>query len=346
MFGGGGKGMGGAAGRANMLRAIVGRAAVSKNSTATFQEPLSSPTSSATRRNNNSNSNGYLYVFTSSSSGSSSLGSHNSDSGVPITANSGSPSPWPVSSGPLCFDDFVWVPCEEGDDNQQPHDFVLGPAPSVAEVQSAVSALQRVAGVSSPRELIRDKFSYNADKEIGCQFPSPGTSLMPRVPSAGSELEWMEPSMQLYDTQASQPCVTNSVYDAFRLLQTDPAVQKMVVSLSSDEAVWNAVLNNETVRELREAYSAAAEDSSSVSSDESFDESSEATNIVKWILDNTKEKIMGLLDKITKLVNELFKQPPDDETKAADPFDERLRISMVLSVLVLLVVVVNRAQPA
>ncbi|KAK8587526.1 hypothetical protein V6N13_086509 [Hibiscus sabdariffa] len=346
MFGGGGKGMGGAAGRANMLRAIVGRAAVSKNSTATFQEPLSSPTSSATRRHNNSNSNGYLYVFTSSSSGSSSFGSHNSDSGVPITANSGSPSPWPVSSGPPCFDDFVWVPCEEGDDNQQPHDFVLGPAPSAAEVQNAVSALQRVAGVSSPRELIRDKFYYNAEKAIGHQFPSPGTSSMPGAPSAGSELEWMEPSMQLYDTQAFQPCVTNSVYDAFRLLQTDPTVQKMVVSLSSDEAVWNAVLNNETVRELRESYSAAAEDSSSLNFDESFDESSEATNIVKWILDNTKEKIMGLFDKITKLVNELFKQPPDDETKAADPFDERLRISMVLFVLVLLVVVVTRAQPA
>ncbi|GMJ04872.1 hypothetical protein like AT4G25170 [Hibiscus trionum] len=341
MFGGGGKGMGGAAGRANMLRAIAGRAAVSKNPTATFQDPLSSSPSSATRRHNNS-SNGYLYVFPSSS-----LGSHNSDSGVPITANSGSPSPWPAFSGPSFFDDFEWVPRQE-EDNEQPHDCVLGPVPSVAEVQTAVSALQRVAGVSSPRELIRDKFSYNADEEIGFQFPSQGTSSMHRVHSAGSELEWMEPSMQLQDTRAFQPCVTNSVYDAFRLLQTDPTVQKMVVSLSSDEAVWNAVLNNEMVRELRESYSAEPEDSSSLSFDESFDESSETTNMVKWIFDNTKEKILGLFDKITKLVNELFKLPPDndDETKTADPFDERLRISMALSVLVLLVVVVTRAQPA
>lgn len=30
--------------------------------------------------------------------------------------------------------------------------------------------------------------------------------------------------------------------------------QKMVLSLASDEAVWNAVMNNEVVRELSETY--------------------------------------------------------------------------------------------
>ncbi|KAE8693998.1 Ribosomal protein L23/L15e family protein [Hibiscus syriacus] len=344
MFGGGGKGMRWGAGGTNMLRAIAGRAAVYKNPTATLQEPLSSSTSSATRRHNNSNTNGYLYV--SSSSGSSSLGSYNSNSGVPITANSGSPSP--AFSGPPCFDDFEWVPRHEGD-NQQPRDFVLGPVPSVAEVQNAVSALQRVAGVSSSRELIRDKLSYNADKEIGDQFPSPDASSMHRVRSAGSELDWIEPSMQLYDARAFHPCVTNDIFDAFHLLQTDPTVQEMVTSFSSDEAVWNAVLNNEMVRELRRSYYAAPEDSSSMSfdgsSDENFDKSSETTSTVKWIFDNTKAKMLELFDKITKLVNELFQVPPDDwTTKTADLFDERLRISIVLSVIVLLIVVVTRAQ--
>jgi hypothetical protein len=32
------------------------------------------------------------------------------------------------------------------------------------------------------------------------------------------------------------------------------SAQKMVVSLSSDKAVWDAVLNNAVVRELRETY--------------------------------------------------------------------------------------------
>ncbi|KAL4361498.1 hypothetical protein GQ457_04G035840 [Hibiscus cannabinus] len=337
MFGrGGSKGMGGGPGGANMLRA-AGRAAVSTgNPTATFQEPLYS---SSTRRHhhNNINSNGHLYVSSSSGNG-----------GVPITANNCPAFP----AGPPCFDDFEWVSVdptvEEDNISKPPHDFVLGPVPSVAEVENAVSALQRVAGVSSSRELLRDKFSYGADKEIGYQFPSPGTSSMHRVRSAGSEMEWMEPSIQLYDTRAFQPYVTNSVHDAFRLLQTDPTVQKMVVSLSSDEALWNAVLNNEAVRDLRKLCPAEAEDSSSPSFDESsgdnFDELSQTTNVVKLIFYNTKERILELFDKITKLFHEFFKLPPDEETKTADPFDEKLRISMVLSVLVLLVVVVARAQ--
>jgi len=31
-------------------------------------------------------------------------------------------------------------------------------------------------------------------------------------------------------------------------------VQRMVISLSSDKAVWDAILNNEAVREIREKY--------------------------------------------------------------------------------------------
>ncbi|KAE8720354.1 Ribosomal protein L23/L15e family protein [Hibiscus syriacus] len=345
MLGGGGKGMGWGTGGANMLRTIVGRAAVSKNPTAAFQEPLSSSTS-ATRRHNNTNINSYLHV-PSSSSGSSSLGIA---SGVPITADSGSPSP-AFSAGPPCFDDFEWVPRREGD-SMQPRDFVLGPVPSFSEVQNAVSALQRVAGVSSSRELIRDKSSYNADKEIGYQVPSPGTSSMHRVRSVGSELDWIEPSMQLYNARANGPYVTNSVSDAFHLLQTDPTIQEMVTSLSSDEAVWNAILNNEMVRELRQSIYAAPEDSSSTSfdenSDENFDKSSETTSVVKRIFDKTKAKMLELFDKIAKLVDQLFRQPPDDyeTTKTAGLFDERLRIAMVLSVMVLLIVAVTRAQTA
>ncbi|TYJ08031.1 hypothetical protein E1A91_A11G046900v1 [Gossypium mustelinum] len=331
MFGGGGKGMGGGARGANMLRAVVGRTAVSGtgNPTSSLQETLPSSTSSASRRHSNNNSNGYLSV-----SASSSLGSYSNNSGVPISANPGLPSNWflsPASSATPCFDDFEWVSVDaiEEDNKQQPHDFdfVLGPVPSIAEVQNAISALQR---------------------EIA--YPSPSSCSMHRVHSVGSELDWKEPSKQLYNTRAFQPYVSNSVYDAFHLLQTDPAIQKMVLSLSSDEAVWNAVLNNEVVRELRETYY-AAEDSSPMSFDESSvedsDQSDKTTNIVKWIFYNTKEKVLDLFEKLTKLVNELFKLPVDNDTKTPgtpDPFDQRLRTSFLLSVLVLLIVVVSRAK--
>ncbi|XWS51583.1 hypothetical protein CRYUN_Cryun12cG0189200 [Craigia yunnanensis] len=360
MMFGWGKGMGGGAGGgANMLRTVgraaVARAGVTTGNPTTFQEPLPStppsPTSTSQRKKN---SNTYLSI----SSGSSAFGSCNS--GVPISANSGLPSNWPAfaassaSAAASCCDEFEWVSLD-GSEEDKPlgvfDDFVLGPVPSVAEVQNVVSTLQRVFDTSSCPQLIRDKFSYNAGKDIAHQNPSP-TGSMHRVHSAGSELDWMEPSLHLYNTGALQPYGSNRVYDAFHLLQTEPMVQKMVFSLSSDEAVWNAVLNNEMVRELRESYY-AAKDSNPLSSDESSDENSDVPNktmnIVKWIFDNTKAKVMDIFEKITKLMNDLFKLPLDNETTTAgtpDPFEERLRTSFLLSVVVLLVVVVTRAHTA
>lgn len=96
----------------------------------------------------------------------------------------------------------------------------------------------------------------------------------------------------------------------------------------------------------------AGEDNNRLSSDESSDknsdESNKEANIVKWIFDNTKSKVVDIFEKITKLVNDLFKLPPDNGTKTAgtpDPFEERLRTSFLLSVVVLLIVVVTRAHP-
>ncbi|XVF54944.1 hypothetical protein PTKIN_Ptkin05aG0221600 [Pterospermum kingtungense] len=360
MMFGRGKGMGGGAGGgANMLR-TVGRAAVARTGVTTtttgnpttFQEPLpstpSSPTSASQRQNN---SNGYLSI----SSGGSAFGSCNSSTGLPISANSGLPCNWPAfaAATPGC-DEFEWVyldGCEEDKPLGVFDDFVLGPVPSTGEVQNVVSALQRVFSASSSPQLVRDKFSSNTGKDVAHQITSPNGS-MHRIHSAGSESDWKEPSLHLYNTGALQPYGSNRVFDAFHLLQTEPMVQKMVFSLSSDEAVWNAVLNNEVVRELRESYYAAEDNnppSSDESSDSNSDDSSKETDIVRWIFENTKAKVMDIFEKITKLANDLFKLPPDNETKTAgtpDLFEERLRTSFLLSVVVLLIVVVTRAHPA
>ena len=80
---------------------------------------------------------------------------------------------------------------------------------------------------------------------------------------------------------------------------------------------------------------------------ERSEDSTEEVNTAKWIFNNTKAKIMEVFEKITELVNELF-QPPE-EGKATtggdtDPFKEKLRTSFMLSIVVLLVVVVARAN--
>lgn len=57
---------------------------------------------------------------------------------------------------------------------------------------------------------------------------------------------------------------------------------------------------------------------------------------------------MEIVEKIIEFVNEWF-QPPEEEKASegnSDPFDEKLRTSFFLSVVVLLIVVVARAQCA
>ncbi|KAJ0041982.1 hypothetical protein Pint_17192 [Pistacia integerrima] len=127
---------------------------------------------------------------------------------------------------------------------------------------------------------------------------------MPIIWTRDVELDWVEPSLHLSNSRMLQPYGPDRVYDAFHLLQTEPSIQRMVVSLSSDQAVWKAVLNNEGGSGTEGVF--------------------------------------------------LCSSLPDDETPttgsktagATDPFEEKLRTSFLLSVMVLLVVVVTRAGRA
>ncbi|XP_031259156.1 uncharacterized protein LOC116117262 [Pistacia vera] len=322
MFGGG-RSMGG-----GMLR-TVGRA-VTRTGVTNLQEPISSSSSSnsttttaptSPRRTTQSRHNSPNHLSLSAITSSSPFSPHN----VPVTAY-GVPT-WP-SFG---CEDYEWVSVD-GDDGKSHDDFILGSVPSVDEVNNAVSALQQAFDPAS-YSLVRDKYAYNLDKD--------------------AELDWVEPSLHLSNSRMLQPYGPDRVYDAFHLLQTEPSIQRMVVSLSSDQAVWKAVLNNEVVRELKESFYAAAEDSESECSTEICDDSNPAMNIIKWIFHNTKARLIEVIDKITHIVNEVFK-PSDDETPttgsktagATDPFEEKLRTSFLLSVMVLLFVVVTRAGRA
>lgn len=73
-------------------------------------------------------------------------------------------------------------------------------------------------------QLVRDKFVSESDKDVGDQVMST-TSLVHRVSSVGSELDWVEPSLHLYKSKMVQPHGYDTVYDAFHLLQTETSVQ-------------------------------------------------------------------------------------------------------------------------
>ncbi|KAL7612308.1 hypothetical protein Lser_V15G09203 [Lactuca serriola] len=186
-------------------------------------------------------------------------------------------------------------------------DYVFCTVPSMDEVHDAVSSLQQV--IDPP------------------------------------ELDWIEPSRSMLQSPGYE-----SVYDAFHLLQTEPSVKRMVISLASDNSVWDAVMNNEVVRELRDSVYEA--NKSIIPGEiEGCDDSFPVSGILNWIFINIKAKAMEIFEKITEMMNSLFQSPRNDRKKATDEdaameesFEKKLTSSFLLSVMVLLIVVVSRAN--
>ncbi|KAL8051015.1 hypothetical protein ABFX02_06G118400 [Erythranthe guttata] len=152
------------------------------------------------------------------------------------------------------------------------------------------------------------------------------------------EMDWIEPLENDYNSN------NRAVYDAFHLLHTQTSVQRMVVSLSSDKALWDAVMNNEAVKDLRRSL----HQDNNVVVGESSGEGSGGSNPVKdllsWIVANAKSRMMQLIDTMAKFVSQYFELQNEEEK--GDPLDEKLKTSLLLSIIVLFVVVVTRAQGA
>ncbi|MFS7936880.1 hypothetical protein Hanom_Chr05g00420981 [Helianthus anomalus] len=248
-----------------------------------------------------------------------------------------------TTSSPPTGDEFDWEYVDGGSDGDSVtgfyDDFVCGGVPSEQEVNHAVTSLHEVLEPVSFAQLMKHRETYHTDDDAG---------LEKIVSPSGFELDWREPSMQLcYSTSALQVPRSDKVFDAFHMLQTDPSVQRMVISLSSDKAVWDAVMNNEVVRELRESISEGK--SISDGSEGGVDDSNPVTQVLCWIFANTKDKVIEIIEKITKVVNDLLRptnkdeKPERDANVGLDSFDEKLRSSFFLSIVVLLIVVVSRS---
>ncbi|XVE76896.1 hypothetical protein DITRI_Ditri13aG0017300 [Diplodiscus trichospermus] len=187
------------------------------------------------------------------------------------------------------------------------NNFVLGPVPSKSEVENAVSALQ------------------NFMHEISLSRP---------------ELRWMQPVLNSCDSRLllSQGI---TVYDAFILLLSEPSIKRLVVSLSSDKAVWDAIMNNEVVRKLCDFPQPAVENGRAWNSTAEADLGN--NDILQWILDMAKTKVTELVLKFLSLLNEVLRrEKPDEQTR--DHLDEKIRSSLLLSIVILLIVIVARVQ--
>nr|XP_043613001.1 uncharacterized protein LOC122584972 isoform X2 [Erigeron canadensis] len=273
------------------------------------------------------------------------LSNNNNSSNSPYVPVTGT-SHWDILTPPAITGDhelYDWEYVDEsgscGSDGESSvygfyDDMVYGSVPSKDEVHHAVSSLQEVLEPVSFGQLMKDRRTHGSDDDEIGQISS-------QTSFHTSESDWVEPSMHSLQVPS-----VGKVYDAFHLLQTEPSVQRMVMSLSSDKAVWDAVMNNEVVRELRESVGG----DKSISDGSQDRDSNPVTQVLRRIFANTKDKVIEIVEMLTKIVNELIQPMNKDETSKRDDnmplntFEENLRSSFILSIMVLLIVVVTRAN--
>ncbi|WVZ86632.1 hypothetical protein U9M48_033385 [Paspalum notatum var. saurae] len=212
------------------------------------------------------------------------------------------------------------------------HGVGFGVPPTDDEVRAAVDSIKKVFENSAAVDLEAADLQALALPISG--HPSSGIFVNHfALDSDASDVrldEWTEPAMLVLNSSALLTKEHRAVLDAFHLLQEDASVQKMVMALSTDKAVWDAVMNNEVVQEFKKSFQDAKETD--------FKESSTAPGFMMWVLENTQAKIREFLEKILGLVNMLF-QAGD---KNFDMSDDVVRMSFMLSVFVFIVVTVAR----
>lgn len=130
------------------------------------------------------------------------------------------------------------------------------------------------------------------------------------------------------------------LYDALQLLQTDTAVKRLVVSLSSDEAIWDVVIRNVLHQRLLELPDAAKCKRPQISEQKEI-----GIEIISWIFYILKGKILELIVSFQSLMNDLFQSPGiKNATGDATQLDEKVRSSALLSIVILLIVIMARSQ--
>ncbi|RRT71179.1 hypothetical protein B296_00035815 [Ensete ventricosum] len=163
--------------------------------------------------------------------------------------------------------------------------YVFGTAPSREEADDAISTLQQIllpaviSQVPDDGSQVSDNGSSpHLAEDVIDEITTPGS--MHRGYSSESSVEcqsdWIEPAIQFYDSNSLKSGGQERVVNALQLYQRNATVQllclfilvllirfpmpfvffikRMVVSLSSDGAVWDAVMNNEVVQELRRSF--------------------------------------------------------------------------------------------
>ncbi|KAK3158641.1 hypothetical protein QOZ80_2AG0139760 [Eleusine coracana subsp. coracana] len=208
-------------------------------------------------------------------------------------------------------------------EEEEEYRVVFWSPPTIDEVTGAVTSIQ---------EVFENPFGMDSDA-TNRQIALLSTSGHSSGNSSGSD-DWIEPAAYVLNSTALLSREHRNVLDAFRLLQKDPTVQKMVMSLSCDKAVWSAVMNNEAVQDFRRSLHDGKENGRKGTAG--------PAEVLKWIIDSAQEKIMEFLENVMKIFNMLI-HPESDEDKP-DVYSDAVRVSFMLTVFVFIVVAIARIK--
>uniref|UniRef100_A0A2N9FK98 Uncharacterized protein n=1 Tax=Fagus sylvatica TaxID=28930 RepID=A0A2N9FK98_FAGSY len=162
--------------------------------------------------------------------------------------------------------------------------------------------------------------------------------------SSGSELKWLEQKLDGFDPRLLLSQGYRRFCDAFQLLYTDPTIKDAgsIPYLAGPRLGIRPLARPIGAKVVpHHAQLGLIDYGRPQSSDEEPDL---AANILRWILDATRTKVIELIEKFLSLVNELF-QPPDKENPKEgnkEQMEEKVRSSLLLSVVIILIVVVAR----
>ncbi|KAK8947805.1 hypothetical protein KSP40_PGU020144 [Platanthera guangdongensis] len=216
---------------------------------------------------------------------------------------------------------------------------IFGPAPSKEEAEAAVSALKLVSSPTICSQFVRDE-TISFSEDAFDQTPSPHENLMRASASKSGQ--------EVYGLKTVLSQAQHKVLNALRLLRVNPSVQSMVVSLSSDKAVWNAVMKNEMVQELRKSYNADtylkyAESAARMSTARRSDAYPDiVSQILSWIFEIARGAVMCFIEDMIGLVNKLFHA--DCIAAHMDIVSDMVKSSFMVSILVFFVVILKRIQ--
>ncbi|KAK1418777.1 hypothetical protein QVD17_27924 [Tagetes erecta] len=181
----------------------------------------------------------------------------------------------------------------------------FGPVPSQIEVQNAIYDLRRAMN------------GFDGIMEQ-CDYGSSGTV----IKSLGKQ----------------------RLLDAYHLLQTDHAVQRLVVSISSDREVWDAILKNDVVRDLRGSLPLTGTEEVGIGYEQ---EPNSTSIIVKCIFAVMTSKIFEFMEKLEVFIFKALHSVSNktrSTSKHDDILEEKVRSSLLLSIVILMIVFVTRSM--